>query len=208
MKNLYDSDLSAVGNKALNLNSLYHKGFNVMPGYVLTSPEKDLELPFDNSIVRSNGLGEDGICSFSGIFESIQNVSRDELNSSIDSVWKSFSSKKYLAYSKIKKCSVVPGILIQEMVDSQYSAVAHVSADNIYIEHISGSCDLIVSGSRNPLISNISFSDDLSDYLLEFKFNDLVLILKNIYTLYNRPQEIEMTFDGSKWWVLQTKDLK
>ena len=208
MKNLFDNDLLNVGSKALQLNFLEKEGFNVKPGFVLTSPEKDIEIPFTKSIVRSNGLGEDGNCSYSGIFESIPNVSKDEMNNSIDIVWNSFSSKKYEAYKKIKKCEVIPGILIQEMIDSKYSAVAHIFEDKLYIEHIDGFCSQIVSGKCLPVATTVENNTEVHNYKNEVKFDELVMILRQIYSLYKRPQEVEMTFDGNVWWILQTKDIK
>jgi pyruvate,water dikinase len=201
MKNLFDNNKNIIGNKAKNLNFLYKNGFNVKPGFILTEPEQNIEIPFEKSIVRSNGIGEDGKCSYSGIFESISNVSKENLNESILKVWNSFFSKKYEAYKKIKKCEVIPGILIQEMIESKYSAVAHIYKDRFYIEHLKGSCSNIVSGKVTPLVT--TNEKEFNDY----QFSELISILKKIYSLYKKPQEVEMTFDG-KWWILQTKDIK
>ena len=208
MKNLFDNDLCHVGNKALHLNFLHKEGFNVKPGFVLTSKEVDIDIPFENSVVRSNGLGEDAECSFSGIFRSILHVTSEGMNDAIDFVWLSFDSKKYHAYKEIKGCEVQPGILIQEKVESKYSAVAHVFDDKLYIEHNQGYCSAIVSGVITPLSINLTNATDITHYKTDVKFNELVNILRKIKSYYKNPQEVEMTFDGNLWWVLQTKDLK
>lgn len=217
MINLFDKHLAnfEVGNKSINLNFLQSKGFNVKRGYVITPEmlnDKSFDvssIPFNKSIVRSNGVGEDGECSFSGIFKSIINVEQKNLTSAIKEVEQSFYSKKSEIYQKIKKCTVKPAILIQEMIDSKFSAVVHTEDEGtkgMYIEFVEGLCEQIVSGVVTPENITIENIDDYTEYKPEMKFYDLLKIIEEIKSIYNSSQEIELSFDGEKWFVLQTKN--
>jgi len=220
-----DLEQHQIGNKSLNLSILKKHNFNIADGFILTKNDIDnidnidlSKITFSKSAIRSAAIGEDSNLSFAGIFKSILNIKNSNLRNGIIEINKSFYSKKSEIYQQIKKTSIIPQILIQEMINSKYSAIIFISGTKIDISLVVGSCDIIANGSdtglelslflnsaqsieeqindiKNPILNIIGLSD----------FIHSCLHIRNILNIENI--DIETTFDGTKWWILQARKL-
>ena len=135
MKTLKEIDLiidkETIGNKSYNLSLLEKNNIKIPNGFVLE--ENDIDNIKEEGIkemlvrtnisdssefaIRSAALGEDGNQnSFAGIFKSKINIKKENILSSIEEVNQSFYSRKSIVYQQIKKTTIKPQILIQEMI--------------------------------------------------------------------------------------------
>lgn len=211
------NNLENISNKAYNLALLKQNNFNVAEGYLLF--EKDLNnintliLPFDKVAVRSSALGEDGVNnSFAGIFKSILNVTSETYEQALKEVYDSFYSKKSEIYQKLKNISITPQILIQEMVESKYSIVIFIKDNDVTLSLTNGSCEKIVSGNSETEELNFKLNEDFDNILNPYNDiklntfinNDIKRIIK-LLKVEKNTLDVEATFDGNKWWILQAR---
>ncbi len=226
-----------IGNKAKKLLQLEYNGFNIPKNnFILDALELsnenfidninniNLSNLYDNKLyaVRSSAIGEDGHKnSFAGIFKSVLNVKKKDILEAIKEVYDSFYSRKAVVYSQLKKTTYKPCILIQEMVQSDYSIVMFIAENKMVMNFAIGNCEQIVSGTSNTLELVL----DLDDKNLENNINHIVeqfiekyngLNVKEIFDnipklkqLYGNFLDIEMTYNSTekKWYYLQIRDL-
>ena len=113
---------------------------------------------FDLVSVRSSATVEDGAASsFAGMFESILNVSRENLIDAVKQVVNSVKSERVRGYCIAKGIDhnlVGMRVIVQQMVKSDVSGVAFTKIQggdkNITIEAVQGLGDALVSGRVNP----------------------------------------------------------
>ena len=229
MLNLNDIDFfddnRYLGKKSLNLAELKDFDFNIPDSYVIFEKElkniNKLQIPFEKVAVRSAALGEDdSTASFAGIFKSKLNITKENYLEAIKEVNESFYSRKAEVYQKLKKVSIEPQILVQKMIESKYSMVIFIKDRKITFSLIEGSCEKIVSGKYISKEFNFeikkmkSFFNKFNRQNQEFKelnlkeFFDKFLLID----LIKHPNDyisldIETTFDGNKWWILQLREL-
>ncbi|MFN3404534.1 MAG: PEP/pyruvate-binding domain-containing protein [Cytophagaceae bacterium] len=107
--------------------------------------------------VRSSAVGEDSTdYSFAGQFESLLNVSKENLESAIKKVWNSYHSARTEIYKQQKGASVSGmAVIIQEMIEADVSGVAFsvnpVTGDRkeVLINAVYGLGEGLVSGKLN-----------------------------------------------------------
>lgn len=224
-------DVPGVGAKARNLGLLLQSGFRVPQGFVLTSSFFKTEgnnLVIDEAMgrdllhrlkklgarkvaVRSSGLGEDGQQrSAAGLFESILDVDETSYLEAIRSVYLSFFSERAGGYQSE---SIVPGILVQEMIEAEYAGVlftAHPQRPSqILVEMVSGTGDQLVSGKVKP--DSYVFSRDTlesqeskaSPVALQSLIRDALKIEK----IFGVPQDIEWAYAHGKFYFLQARPI-
>ena len=110
--------------------------------------------------VRSSGICEDTKqASFAGQFDSVLDVDTQErLEIAILTVWASLWSDRCLLYARRKGLNDARmGVVIQEMVDAQYSGVlfsrdpcATGTSEEVVIEYTCGLGDLLAAGQTTP----------------------------------------------------------
>ena len=236
MKTLKEIDLiidkETIGNKSYNLSLLEKNNIKIPNGFVLE--ENDIHNIKEEGIkemlvrtnisdssefaIRSAALGEDSTKnSFAGIFKSKINIKKENILSSIEEVNQSFYSRKSIVYQQIKKTTIKPQILIQEMIKSKHSMVLFVKGDNVEFSLIDGSCEKIVSGEYNS--SEFEFKmNNIEIFISNLEKEQLYLDIKirSFFTILNKIQkinhfkndiDIETTFDGNEWFVLQIRKL-
>jgi phosphoenolpyruvate synthase/pyruvate phosphate dikinase len=229
MINLLDIDIAEnlfeIGNKSLKLAELKELEFNIPDGYVITEEElKDLpslQIPFDNVAVRSAALGEDAYnASFAGIFKTKLNVRKENYLEALEEVNQSFYSRKSEVYQKLKKVSIKPQILVQEMIESKYSIVFLMKKKKLHFSLIKGSCEKIVSGEYNAdeysfdikkiksFFNKFNRQGKYPDINLEKFIEDILFLNIFIHPDDGHDLDIEATYDGEKWWVLQLRELE
>ncbi len=160
------TDVAEVGGKAANLGELLAAGVRVPEGVVLTAgaadmPTNDLrsllrdatsDLGTGPFAVRSSGISEDGTDhSFAGMYESVLEVSADELPEAIDRVLASARSARLADYGPHASGSIA--VIIQQMVSPAAAGVA-LTADPIngdrstcVVTAVRGLADRLVSGA-------------------------------------------------------------
>lgn len=129
------------------------------------SIDKIIEEKFSNYLssnkryaVRSSAVAEDGKSyAWAGQLSSFLNVEADKITDYIKECWASAFSPRAIYYrKKINALTNMPvAVVVQEMIDSDYSGVAFSvnptsNSDEIVVESVAGLGEAIVSGSITP----------------------------------------------------------
>lgn len=225
------NDLNLVGGKAKSLSRLISGGFNVAPGFVITTAAKMSpklegavlakfdEMKFDKVAVRSSAVAEDGKkSSFAGQFDTFLNTSRKGLISNIKKCLDSANSPRVEAYSEDMHIS--PGkvaVIIQKMVEPDFSGVAFsanpITSDRsqIIIEATEGLGDKLVSGEITPDTYVVSDGQITSSSLKQLLSDDDILelcqIIRKVETLFGFPVDVEWVLAAGKFYTLQSRPI-
>lgn len=227
--NLIEENSTFIGSKSYNLSYLKNKGFNIANGYIIPSfsfndNEKinnieEIDKFDENKLyaIRSSALGEDGKeNSFAGIFQSDLFIKKKDILNSINKINDSFYSKKAEIYLKLKKTTIKPCILIQEMIESELSAILFIKDNKITMNIKKGYCDGIASGKEASIelnfdLKNILLQEKIIKSKLNFDKNifieDLNIIINNLLSIYENNLDIEITLSNDKWYILQIRKL-
>jgi len=237
----------STGKKAARLGEMIEAGFNVPDGFVFTSQitnrsrqnphaalmteiqEKQLDKLWKNLsakrvAVRSSGANEDGEDnSFAGVYESILNVTRDGLESSVREVYASLCSDRSNAYTQHANGSSDTdedqgGVVVQKMVPAEYAGVMFTehpaTTGAMMVEMVTGLGEELVSGNVTP--DTFAFGK-ISNELLEAESSDappppidivpLLALGRELEALFGQPQDIEWAYAKGKFYLLQTRDI-
>ena len=167
--------------------------------------------------VRSSASNEDGsIKSFAGQYETFLNVDKKDLLIKIKNCWKSLVEDNVVAYSNDESNQVM-NIIVQEMIDADYSGVAFsvnpTDSGNNYsvIEVCPGLGEQLVSGNVTPttlLVRRQTFRSDLTKgqcYLTEEEITRLEKIILKIEKIYATPMDIEWCMKGKTIYILKAR---
>jgi phosphohistidine swiveling domain-containing protein len=175
-------DEALVGAKALGLMRMLGHGFNVPPGFVLTSVafESRGGLNLQEAIredvgklgtpwvmVRSSAIGEDGAeRSFAGQLDSFQVANKlEDIAAATQRCWDSLTNARAQVYGTHTGESLQRmGVVIQEMVEPDYAGVMFTAsptdATKSLVEYVEGHCDKLVSGRVTPESFTLPSSGD------------------------------------------------
>lgn len=222
------------GKKAARLGELMEAGYNVPDGFVVTTglaselqnakagsgDDKALwkawgSIKAKNVAVRSSGVAEDGDdASFAGVYDSILNVTRDNLSASVATVCKSLDTglkSEYARKQVLGKDDTGGGILVQKMVDAEYAGVLFTehpsTAGKILVEMIAGLGEDLVSGSVTPTTHEFGRRSLLAGSDTPFDMTDLLKTAINIEKKFGKPQDIEWAYKSGKFYILQARDI-
>jgi rifampicin phosphotransferase len=227
---LNDADaLSGCGNKAFRLAQMRALGIDVPNGVVLTSgffdrfamqtsQQRRRELDHlwraigaGRVAVRSSAGGEDGQAfSFAGVFDSVLNVDREQLESAILKVLASFDAERARSYGAEKGNK---NILVQRMVEADYAGVLFTqdpaSAGLSLVELVRGTADKLVSASVQPQGFRFRrYSVQLvGTNLPPFDLKPLIEIGRRVEAAFGAPQDIEWTYCDGKFNLVQSRDI-
>ncbi len=221
--------LSDCGNKAFRLAQMQVLGFDVPNGVVLTSSfldrfaaatpqqhRRDLDrlwrvIGADRVAVRSSAGGEDGqTSSFAGIFESVLNVEREQLENAIWKVLGSFESERARSYCAERGSK---NIIIQRMVEADYAGVLFTqdlaSAGLSLVELVRGTADKLVSGSAQPQAFRFGrYSAQLvGANLPPIDLKPLIKLGRRVEAAFGTPQDIEWTYCAGQFKLVQSRDI-
>lgn len=238
----------STGKKAARLGQLIEAGYNVPDGFVFTSeitnrtrrkPEKRLltknqtkelnklwkKLGTKNVAVRSSGANEDGAdSSFAGVYESILNVKRENLESAVKEVYMSLCSDRSAAYTQN---TVAPGaeaeidqggVVVQKMVPAEFAGVMFTehptTTGAMMVEMVTGLGEDLVSGNVTP--DSFAYGK-LTSELLEEESSDaapppidvapLLALGRELEAMFGHPQDIEWAYVKGRFYLLQTRDI-
>lgn len=172
---------------------------------------------FDKSAVRSSASNEDGqVKSFAGQYRTFLNVDKKELLMKIKKCWISLFEDNVVAYSNDISNQVM-NVIVQEMVEADYSGVAFSSdptgSSNNYsvIEVCPGLGEKLVSGNVTPTTMLVRRQTHHSDsitgqnYLTEEDISHLEQIILKIEEIYSIPMDIEWCIKKNLIYILQAR---
>ena len=171
--------------------------------------------------VRSSGTKEDlDNYSFAGQYETFLNVSKDDVLSKVIECYKSMFSNVILSYlvnNDISLDNLSMSVIIQEMVNSDYSGICFTidpvtgNDKTMLIEVGKGLGENIVSGKNKPEQYHYDWYNDKYNYRKSNKFLNKEL-LKNmtstffeIQQYFGYPCDIEFAISKEKLYILQAR---
>lgn len=172
---------------------------------------------FDKSAVRSSASYEDGQDkSFAGQYRTFLNVDKKDLLIKIKKCWISLYEDNVVAYSNDISNQVM-NVIVQEMVEADYSGVAFSSdptgSSNNYsvIEVCPGLGEKLVSGNVTPTTMLVRRQTHHSDsitgqnYLTEEDISHLEQIILKIEEIYSMAMDIEWCIKKNLIYILQAR---
>lgn len=232
-----ENSFEKYGNKGKFLTILKQEGFLVPDGFVLDSDTYDefiatgREVIFraldgkisDNELyaVRSSSTMEDlGNHSFAGQYETFLNVcGLQQIVDAVIACYQSLSSPTVLSYldnNKLSASDLKMSVVIQKMVDSDYSGVAFtvdpVNGDDktIVIEAVEGLGESLVSGKAIPEEYQINWYEgkisSSNGRLINRKMLDeMKETFLKIQMKFGYPCDIEFAVKDEKLYILQAR---
>lgn len=172
---------------------------------------------FDKTAVRSSASNEDGQDkSFAGQYRTFLNVDKKDLLIKIKKCWISLFEDNVVAYSNDISNQVM-NVIVQEMVEADYSGVAFSSdptgSSNNYsvIEVCPGLGEKLVSGNVTPTTMLVRRQTHHSDsitgqnYLTEEDISHLEQIILKIEEIYSMAMDIEWCIKKNLIYILQAR---
>jgi membrane protein insertase Oxa1/YidC/SpoIIIJ/rhodanese-related sulfurtransferase/phosphohistidine swiveling domain-containing protein len=224
-----EEGLSGSGNKALRLAKIRALGIDVPNGVVLTSEFLDRfaaaspkarcvsldrvwrEVGAERLAVRSSAGGEDShLSSFAGVFDSVLNLERAELESAILKVVQSFDSPRARNYGVAQGSK---NVLVQRMVDAEYAGVlftrAPDSAGLSLVELVAGTADKLVSATVRPQAFRYGRNTHnlIGTNVPPVDLKPLIEIGCRLETAFGVAQDIEWTYCAGKFLLVQSRDI-
>ncbi|MBA3773243.1 MAG: YidC/Oxa1 family membrane protein insertase [Ramlibacter sp.] len=221
--------LKAHGNKALHLARLRAGGLPVPEGVVLTpeflarlqiagAAEQDKlltqlweQLGGQPLAVRSSAAGEDGSDrSYAGVFESVLDVSRAQLQSAINHVLLSFVSKRASEYGLSGSAG---SILLQRMVAAEYAGVLFTRAPEegalAMVELVRGTAQDMVAGIAQPTTFRFGRCTGrlIGQGRSPIDLEPLLALGQRAEALFGAPQDIEWTWKAGQFFLVQSRDV-
>lgn len=176
--------------------------------------------------IRSSSNYEDLLfASFAGLYETFLNVQgKHKIEKAIKKCWASLWNEKAISYRdkyNLNHRDAAMAIVIQSMVDAEYSGVIFtrdpksINENEMIIEYCSGFGDDLVSGRTIPNFCRINRSSKRIIYSEGEKYKrlederviDICRLASNIEKEFGSPQDIEWTFDGQEFFILQARPI-
>ena len=161
--------------------------------------------------VRSSAAGEDGASdSFAGVFESVLDVTHASLASAIDQVLASFNAGRSASYGLAGGGA---NILVQRMVPAEFAGVLFTRAPDAtglaLVELVQGTADGLVSGRVTPRSYRFGRMSGapVGDAAPPIDLGALLQLGRRIEALFGAPQDIEWTWVGGRFYIVQSRDV-
>ena len=235
----------STGTKATRLGELIEAGYNVPDGFVFTGEiinrtRSQTDTPLLNSserqnvdrlwkklrtervAVRRSGVYNEGKNSGStGAYETILNVSRDDLESTVEKVYNSFRTAEHTHCPTMHRADAEPGrgggVVVQKMVPAEFSGVMFTehpgTTGTMIVELVNGPGTDLVIGSVTPFtcvfgkLSGEMLEDDSSNAVAPLALEPLLLLGLELEAKFGRPQAIEWGYASGKFFLLQASDI-
>lgn len=169
--------------------------------------------------VRSSASVEDGnINSAAGVFKSLLNIDKDSLIASVREVIASLYNDNcsiYFPDQDFHPTRYYMGVIIQEMVKSEYSGVAFTVDPNtgdpseILIEMSEGLGDKVVSGVTDVEAYSIAKKGDffIKDKIKKNILDELRFWAVKAEELFGQAVDLEWAYAGNKLYILQCRPI-
>ena len=231
--------LKQIGNKALNLTFIYEKGFQIPETFVcsftafnsfknedqnlFSKLKEELSYYIEEdklySVRSSANIEDESDWSFAGQFLTFLNRKGiDDILESIVKVWNSYEDVKSKTYGNElarNQKDVQMGVIIQEMVNPEYSGVVFTrnpltGLNEVIVESVEGLGENLVQLGLTPerwvnkwgeWIEKPNITEQIEVY------NKIVYEAKRISKKYGLPLDLEWAFDGKKLFWLQLRQI-
>lgn len=197
---------------------------NLLKKYIENNIIQDfsINLQCDKYAVRSSSNIEDGKNdSFAGQFDTYLNVEKEELNTKIIKCFKSLYNENVLDYVFKKKIDITDlkmNVIIQEMVQSEYSGIIFTAnPQGILNESVivvgKGLGEKVVSDKIKTtsyfynLNDKLFYFEGINDYLNKNQVEELIDISQNITNILGKYLDIEFGISNNKVFILQARNI-
>ena len=202
--------------------NLYEKVYKILKQYIKDNINKNIKLPKKNTLyaVRSSSNIEDGEHnSFAGQFDTYLNVSKEDIINKIILCTESLYNENVLSYIKEKEIPIEElqmNIIIQEMVNSEYSGILFTSNPQGLLNE---SVIVVGKGLGNNVVEdkidttsyyysttdNIYYYEGKEDYLNKNTIEELINLSKQIKDILGEYLDIEFAISKNKIYILQAR---
>lgn len=171
--------------------------------------------------IRSSANIEDSSsASYAGQFESVLNISETKkIMETIEKIWESAKDPMVLEYSKNRSDAnekVKMGVIIQEMVNSEYAGIAFsnnplTGLNETIIECISGGAEKLTQTGITPnrwVKKWGSWIEKPEAAVISEKIiNEVIALVKSIENKFKKPVDIEWAYENGKVYILQVREI-
>lgn len=206
--------------KARNLKVLEDNGFQV-PKFKIVYPGEEIDLShFDSELfaVRSNDAHEDGEkFSYAGQFLTVLNVPKSGVKNAVNSVIESYKNRYYEEKLGIKSEDKLSGVIVQEMVDSEYSGVLFTSNPKGILNEMVivvgiGLGSNVVEDKTETITyhhykDTATYKEGNAFAFPEELVKELEITGEKIEKLFGKPMDIEFAIKGRKIYILQAREI-
>ena len=206
--------------KAKNLKVLEDNGFQV-PKFKIVYPGEEIDFSyFDSELfaIRSNDAHEDGEkFSYAGQFLTVLNVPRSGVKNAVNSVIESYKNRYYEEKLGIKSENKLSGVIIQEMVDSEYSGVLFTSNPKGILNEMvivvgRGLGSNVVEDKTETITyhhykDTATYKEGNAFVFPEELVKELEITGEKIEKLFGKPMDIEFAIKDRKIYILQAREI-
>lgn len=172
--------------------------------------------------IRSSSNIEDGENdSFAGQFDTYLNINKEELNEKVIQCFKSLYNENVLDYVFKKKIDInnlKMNVIIQEMVQSEYSGIIFTAnPQGILNESVivvgKGLGENVVTDKTKTtsyyynLNDKVYYYEGINDYLNKKQVEELIDISQNITNIFGKYLDIEFGIYNNKVYILQVRNI-
>jgi phosphohistidine swiveling domain-containing protein len=233
-----DFGVSELGSKAATLIRLTALGFPVPTGLVVTPAAEErweeaseqlqqtaAELDGQRFAVRSSGIAEDlEDASYAGQYETVLDVSLDELSNAVRQIFDSATAERVSAYQETRGDASEEdpasrmAVLVQSMVDADAAGVGFTAnpvtgeRNEVVLTAVRGLGERLVSGTAvgdewvvtgNNATCRRSQESAISDE----QARALATLARRVEEHFGSPQDIEWAIDGDRLFLLQARPM-
>ena len=212
--------------KANNLIKLKENGFNVPKFDIIKWEDRNKEIDITKYkgkyAIRSSCNLEDNIeNSFAGQFDTYLNIKDKDINKKVQDCFNSINNKNiidYLNKKNINISNIKMDVIIQEMVESDYSGVLFTSNPNGLINE---SVIVVGKGLGNNIVEdkidtttyyynitdNVYYYEGKKDYLNKESIEELINISNKLKEVFGDYLDIEYAIKNNKIFILQVRPI-
>ena len=206
--------------KAKNLEILHNNGF-LVPKFQIVHPGDEPDFSYFDSeffAIRSNDAHEDGEkFSYAGQFLTVLNVPKEGVKKAILSVVESYKNRHYEKKLGIRSANNNSGVIIQEMVESEYSGVLFTAnpkgiLNDMVVVAGKGLGNRIVEDKAETVTyhhyrEGVTYKEGSGDFFPEHFVKELIILGERIEKLFGKPMDIEFAIKENKIYILQAREI-
>ena len=209
-----------------NLKILKENGFNVPNFTIIDWDNRNNEIDTTKykgkyAIRSSSNLEDSNDYSFAGQFDTYLNIEAKDINKKVKDCFNSLNNKsmiEYLNKNKIDLTKIKMNVIIQEMVDSEYSGVLFTSNPQGLLNE---SVIIVGEGLGNKIVEDkvdtttyyynttdkIYYYEGNQEYIKNDKVNELIELSNKIKEIFGEFLDIEFAIEKNKIYILQVRPI-
>lgn len=212
--------------KDKNLKILKENGLNVPDFTVIEWDEREKEIDTTKykgkyAIRSSSNLEDSKEYSFAGQFDTYLEVDGKDINKKVKECFNSLNNKsikEYLKEKNINHSQIKMNVIIQEMINSEYSGVLFTSNPQGLLNE---TVIIVGEGLGNKIVEdktdvttyyynttdNIYYYDGKNEYLKNDKIIELIELSKKIKKVFGEYIDIEFAIENNEIYILQVRPI-